>query len=170
MTQPDMPTPLASAPLKAADQKHCYSCGIVIHKSAQSCPNCGAMQPAIPGVHSGVPATVHEEGVGVLPPNHVYCRGCGKAIHSQAPTCPKCGAPQHARGVASEGGRKERVVAALLAFFLGGFGGHKFYLGQIGMGVLYLVFCWTFIPAFVALIEGIIYLTMSETDFSRKYG
>ena len=29
-------------------------------------------------------------------------------------------------------GNKNRIVAALLAFFLGGFGAHKFYLGQIG--------------------------------------
>jgi len=28
-----------------------------------------------------------------------------------------------------------------------------FYLGRTGLGVLYLVFCWTLIPAFIALIE-----------------
>ena len=27
------------------------------------------------------------------------------------------------------------------------------------MGVLYLIFCWTFIPAIVSLIEGIMALT-----------
>ena len=41
-----------------------------------------------------------------------------------------------------------------LALFLGGLGAHKFYLGQIGLGVLYIVFCWTFIPSIVALIEA----------------
>ena len=70
----------------------------------------------------------------------------------------------------SGNGGKERMVAVLLAFFLGGFGGHKFYLGRIGSGILYLLFSWTFIPAFVALIEGIIYLTMSDVEFSRKFG
>lgn len=168
MTQAEFATPLAQTPVKAADQKHCYSCGIVIHSSAQSCPECGAMQPAIPAVQSFAP--VAEKSPGDLPLNHVFCRGCGKPIHGQAPTCPKCGAPQSVTGGISGSGRKERVVAALLAFFLGGIGGHKFYLGQIGMGILYLVFCWTFIPAVVALIEGIIYLTMSDADFSRKYG
>ena len=34
---------------------------------------------------------------------------------------------------------------------------------------MYLLFCWTFIPAIVALIEGIIYLTMTDVDFYNKY-
>lgn len=67
-------------------------------------------------------------------------------------------------------GKKSRIAAALLAFFLGGFGVHKFYLGRIGWGILYLLFCWTFIPALVAFIEFIIYLCMSDEDFARKYG
>lgn len=67
-------------------------------------------------------------------------------------------------------GDKNRIIAAILAFFLGGFGVHKFYLGQIGWGIVYLIFCWTFIPALVAFIEFIIYLCTSDEDFARKYG
>ncbi|SDB81769.1 TM2 domain-containing protein [Acinetobacter boissieri] len=67
-------------------------------------------------------------------------------------------------------GTKNRIVAALLAFFLGGFGAHKFYLGQIGWGIVYLLFCWTFIPSFVAFIEFIIYLCTSDEKFAAKYG
>jgi hypothetical protein len=33
---------------------------------------------------------------------------------------------------------KSRLVALLLCFFFGGFGFHKFYLGRVGMGILYL--------------------------------
>ena len=54
-------------------------------------------------------------------------------------------------------------------FFLGGLGVHKFYLGQTGLGFLYLIFFWTFIPALVAFIEFIIYLTMSDEAFAEKY-
>ncbi|OJG70784.1 hypothetical protein RV11_GL000846 [Enterococcus phoeniculicola] len=38
----------------------------------------------------------------------------------------------------------------LLAFFLGGFGIHKFYSGFTGKGILYIIFSWTFIPSLIA--------------------
>lgn len=65
---------------------------------------------------------------------------------------------------------RNRVTAAVLGILLGNIGAHKFYLGQTGMGILYLLFCWTFIPGVVGLIEGIIYLTMTDDDFQVKYG
>jgi TM2 domain-containing membrane protein YozV len=49
--------------------------------------------------------------------------------------------------------RKTGTTAVLLALFLGGVGAHRFYMGQIGIGIVYVVFCWTAIPAIVALIE-----------------
>jgi TM2 domain-containing membrane protein YozV len=73
------------------------------------------------------------------------------------------------RGPVADNG-KSRVAAALFALILGGFGAHKFYLGQIGLGILYLVFFWTFIPALVGFIEFILLLTMSDETFNRKYG
>lgn len=63
---------------------------------------------------------------------------------------------------------KSKAAAGLLAIFLGGFGVHKFYLGKIGMGFLYLCFCWTGIPVLVGLIEGIIYLCSSDENFARR--
>ncbi len=50
--------------------------------------------------------------------------------------------------------RKDPTTAVLLAIFLGGLGAHKFYLGKIGQGIIYLLFSWTFIPGIVALIEA----------------
>lgn len=63
---------------------------------------------------------------------------------------------------------KNRYIAALLAFFLGGFGVHKFYLGK-WTGVWYLLFCWTYIPAIIAFIECILYLVNGEDAFNEKY-
>jgi TM2 domain-containing membrane protein YozV/ribosomal protein L40E len=104
-----------------------------------------------------------------------YCSECGAVIKVKAEICPKCGVRQFIQPatlnfgpLASNG--KSRMAAALFAFFLGAFGAHKFYLGQIGLGVLYLVFCWTMIPAIVAFIEFILFLVMSDADFDRKYG
>tara|TARA_R100000935_G_scaffold58869_1_gene98819 strand:+ start:1142 stop:1462 length:321 start_codon:yes stop_codon:yes gene_type:complete len=64
---------------------------------------------------------------------------------------------------------KNKTTAAILAFFLGGFGGHRFYLGQGGLGVLYLIFCWTLIPMVISFIDFIIFLTMDENAFNNKY-
>ena len=65
---------------------------------------------------------------------------------------------------------KNKFVAFLLAFFLGGFGAHKFYLGKPMWGIVYLVLCWTYIPSIIAFVEGLIYLCTSDKDFQAKYG
>ncbi len=49
--------------------------------------------------------------------------------------------------------RKSDVVAILLAFFLGSFGAHRFYLGENGWGILYVLFCWTFIPHLISFVK-----------------
>ena len=64
---------------------------------------------------------------------------------------------------------KSRTVAVLLALFLGGIGAHKFYLGKVGTGLLYLLFCWTFIPGLIALFEAIRWLCMSNENFAGRY-
>ncbi|MDC0161246.1 TM2 domain-containing protein [Marine Group III euryarchaeote] len=99
-----------------------------------------------------------------------FCGDCGQAIKLKAEICPKCGVRQMGTnfGATSPSG-KSKLAAVLFAFFLGGLGGHKFYLGQTGLGILYLVFFWTFIPALIALIEMIMLLVMSDEEFAEKY-
>ena len=63
--------------------------------------------------------------------------------------------------------KKEKIVAALLAFFGGWLGIHRFYLGQIGLGVLYL--CFFFISGFIGFIDAILILLMDDEDFDFKY-
>jgi TM2 domain-containing membrane protein YozV len=65
---------------------------------------------------------------------------------------------------------KSKLVASLIAIFLGGLGIHKFYLGDNTQGVIYLILCWTFIPAIIGLIEGILWLTQSNDAWLAKYG
>lgn len=50
--------------------------------------------------------------------------------------------------------KKNPTTAVLLALFLGGLGAHKFYLGKTGAGIIYILFCWTTIPAWIALFEA----------------
>ena len=98
--------------------------------------------------------------------NMKYCVGCANQLHVSAIACPKCGARQHSGQI----GQKSRVAAIILALFLGGLGAHKFYLGRVAAGVLYLLFCWTFIPSVISFIEMIVYITMSDEAFAAKYG
>lgn len=49
--------------------------------------------------------------------------------------------------------QKDEVVGVLLALFLGTFGAHHFYLRRNGLGIMYVLFCWTGIPTIASLIE-----------------
>ena len=48
-----------------------------------------------------------------------------------------------------------------LCLFLGGAGAHKFYAGKWIQGLLYLAFCWTFIPVILSLVDVIIAICKS---------
>lgn len=100
-----------------------------------------------------------------LAPAESYCRDCGSVIHFRAEICPKCGVRQQMAVIAN----RNRTSAALFAIFLGGLGAHKFYLGHSGAGIVYLLLCWTFVPALIGFIEGIVYLSMSDAAFNAKY-
>lgn len=106
----------------------------------------------------------------------MYCFACGAEISIHANMCPKCGAAQ--KKTSANGGIKKgrsKVVAALLAMFLGYLGAHRFYLGSNGWGVAYLLFgiltlgIGFVVTALVGFIEGLIYLGMSDEAFEEKY-
>lgn len=71
------------------------------------------------------------------------------------------------------GNDRNKVVAALLAFFLGPIGVHRFYLGRTGSGIAMLVLCCTVIGFAVtipwAIIDMIRYLVMSDSEFAARY-
>lgn len=64
---------------------------------------------------------------------------------------------------------KTKTAATLFAFLLGAVGGHKFYLGSWGWGIVYLLFCWTYIPLIVSVLETIRYIVITEEQFQQKY-
>lgn len=129
-----------------------------------NCPQCGA--PIADGATS--------------------CKYCGEALSQSVPTQQQTQQPQTAQqpvvqqvivqtaaqpintGVNPAWPIKNKIVAAVLAILLGGLGVHKFYLGQTGKGILYVLFCWTCIPAFVGFIEGILYLVSNDHNFQVK--
>ena len=130
-----------------AETKNCTQCGAPIDVTASSCKYCGA-------------ETVISPQYVVTPPQPQYAQ-------PQPPPQQAYQEQQTYYQPATSG--KSKIVAGILAIFLGGLGVHKFYLGKIGWGILYLVFCWTYIPEIIGVIEGIIYLTSSDEKFEAQY-
>lgn len=119
------------------------------------------------------------------------CPQCGAPVEANATKCEYCGAAiaQNAQPAAQQPAQpqvvyvqqpaqnpersnwpiKNKIVAALLAILLGGIGVHKFYLGQTFKGILSIVFCWTYIPSILGLIEGIMILCSNDENFQIKY-
>jgi TM2 domain-containing membrane protein YozV/cold shock CspA family protein len=83
-----------------------------------------------------------------------------------------------ASGASLLSGDKNKIVAALLALFLGWLGVHKFYLGKTTAGII-MALCGTvgwllfaippMIIGVIAFIEFIIYLVKPEAEFHRDY-
>jgi TM2 domain-containing membrane protein YozV len=84
----------------------------------------------------------------------VFCRGCGGQMHETAHACPNCGAAHKAFSLS----QKRILPAALLSFFFGVLGVHRFYVGKIGTGILQLLTfgglgIWAFID-FIMIVIG----------------
>ncbi|MFI5228405.1 MAG: NINE protein [Gemmatimonadales bacterium] len=103
----------------------------------------------------------------------VLCPACSRQVSLAAPACPQCGHP-----IAAASYPVPRIVAAqlpgrgtavFLALILGGLGAHKFYLGSPGLGILYLLFCWTFIPSIIGFFEGLGYLFTSDESWTAQF-
>lgn len=64
-----------------------------------------------------------------------------------------------------------RKIAIVLAIFLGWLGAHRFYIGQIGWGVAYLILLYLFAPLAViaGFIDALRYLFMSDDEFPSSY-
>jgi TM2 domain-containing membrane protein YozV len=63
---------------------------------------------------------------------------------------------------------KTKTAAGCLALLLGGVGIHKFYIGSWGWGMLYVLFSITYVPFLISLYEGIMFLTMSDSEFATR--
>lgn len=49
--------------------------------------------------------------------------------------------------------KKSKLICYMLALFFGGFGAHLFYTKKYKRGLLYLLFCWTYIPFILGWID-----------------
>ena len=94
----------------------CRNCGAEINENAVACMSCG-----------------FAKGTG-----EKFCANCGKEVNPGAAVCVNCGSAL--KKVASANGeQKSKLVAVLLAFFLGSIGIHDFYLGYNKNGIIKIV-------------------------------
>jgi len=65
---------------------------------------------------------------------------------------------------------QKRFIFSIVAFFLGGLGIQEFLLGNVFRGILGIVFCWTGIPAIIAIIQIVRALCSgSDENFDNIY-
>ena len=122
----------------------CRNCGKELIGTPEICLGCGA-KPLI---------------------GSSYCHACGVKTSPTAEFCTKCGAKLGVKTLDSNVSEKSRLAVTLLAWFLGQFGIHRFYLGKIGTGILMILTLGGL--GIGALIEFIIAVTGNMKDKEGK--
>ena len=87
----------------------------------------------------------------------MFCQDCGKEVSEKAVVCIHCGVSLN-KQTNVNAGEKEWLVSALLCWFLGIFGIHRFYTGHTAIGIVQLCTLggcgiWAFID-FIMIIMG----------------
>ncbi|MCL2366681.1 MAG: NINE protein [Oscillospiraceae bacterium] len=129
-----------------SNTNNCLQCGAFTEPNTSNCLYCGSVLPQ--------PQTIETQNTTQTTQNIPI----GHIPISQQPPLYNASWPI-----------KCKTTAGLLGIFLGGLGIHKFYLGKVGIGVLYLLLSWTFIPAIIGFIEGIVYLASNDHNFQIKH-
>ena len=71
-----------------------------------------------------------------------------------------------------QAGMKDKNVAGILALFLGWLGVHRFYLGQVGLGILFIfltVISLGTLAFFFSVIDAIVFFSQDKDAFDLKY-
>lgn len=66
-----------------------------------------------------------------------FCASCGKEIDPAATVCMNCGVA--VKKAAGNLGGQDKIVMALISFFLGGLGIHNFMMGETKKGIVKIV-------------------------------
>ena len=121
----------------------CKNCGEAMNENQAICIKCGV-----------------ETGKG-----NAFCANCGKPVEPNADVCLNCGVAikdEKSNGKYDVNG-KDKIMMALLCFFLGGIGIHNFVLGENKKGIFRIIM------SFVCGIGGIIALIDFVKILMGKY-
>lgn len=100
-------------------QKYCKHCGQLIDEDCVVCPKCGKQVEELKQAPTQQPVIINN--------NNIVTSNNNNNNNNNA-----------SRVYVPRGKRKDKWTAFLLCLFFGIFGGHKFYEGKIGMGILYM--------------------------------
>ena len=128
----------------------CEYCGYKTRDKASKCPLCGASLKSIERV---IADTYNQEST------------INNTNANPSETYKPKSNPNSSRSYYVQKSGKSRIVASMFAFFAGNLGLHKFYMGNITAGILYILFWWTSIPSILSIIDGIRYLCMTDEQF-----
>ena len=133
---------------------YCKNCGNELNENAVACMNCG-----------------FAKGNGTR-----FCANCGSEINPGAAICVKCGAAVQAASVAGTD-EKSKLVAVLLALFLGSLGIHDFYLGYTKYGIIKIVLTvctgvggsiWALVD-FIRLLTGSLHTDANGVELKKEF-
>lgn len=97
-----------------------------------------------------------------------FCASCGKEIDPAATVCMNCGVAVKKAGGNLNG--QDKMVMALVCFFLGGLGVHNFMMGESKKGIVKIVCSFLCgLGGILALIDFIKILTDKYEVDSEKY-
>ena len=90
-----------------------------------------------------------------------FCANCGNALAPNADVCLHCGVAVKKGGANGDYlNGQDKIVIALICFFLGGIGIHNFMLGETKKGIVKIVLSFCFgISVILALIDFVKILT-----------
>lgn len=115
----------------------CKNCGTQMNDNQAICLQCGVATGA----------------------GNKYCANCGNPVAENAAVCLNCGVAVQKAAAGNLGGQ-DKIVIALVCFFLGGLGIHNFMMGEKKKGIVRIVASLCFgLGAILALIDLVKILT-----------
>ncbi len=129
---------------------YCKQCGTELKENQDICLNCGV-----------------KVGAG-----NAYCQSCGVEVKPEQDYCLNCGVAlkkEETKFLEGKLGGQDKIIIAIVCFFVGGFGIHNFMMGETKKGILRLLTCWFGLGGILALVDFVKILINTYVVDPDKY-